>query len=253
MKSPSLISTLLFTGVVSIGWNLSPMLCAQTSPMDQTQASKTPDSTADKNSASTGTAQTGSPDKASTKDPTSLDKNPSAASTGSADKSATKDSGALSTTETEKQNAGGASKKLSDSDFVAKAAQGGMTEVELGKLAQEKGSSADVKQFGSHMDMDHSKANDELKALATKDNIPVPSALDEKHQAAVKHLSSLSGPAFDKAYVSMMVKDHEKTVALFKEEAASGQNADIKNFASSTLPTIESHLSDIKGIESKTK
>jgi len=231
------------------------MLCAQTSPMDQTQASKSSDSTADKNSAWTGTGQTGSPDKASTKDPTSLDKNPSTANTGSADKSATKDSGALST-ENDKRSrasAGGGSEKLTDKEFVAKAAEGGMTEVELGKLAQEKGSSADVKQFGSHMDADHSKANAELKAIAAKDGITLPTTLDEKHQATVKHLSSLSGPAFDKAYVNTMVKDHEKTVSLFKEEAASGQDADVKNFATSNLPTIENHLADIKGIENKLK
>ena len=103
------------------------------------------------------------------------------------------------------------------------------------------------------IDADHSKANDDLKAIAAKNGITVPTALDDKHQAAVKHLSTLSGPAFDKAYVNLMVKDHEKTVSLFKQEAASGQDAEVKNFAMSNLPTIENHLADIKGIENKLK
>jgi len=261
MKKSFLIHSMLFAGVTTVSLSVSPLLCAQNQASDNTdanltQGSKTSDSVADKHSASTGTAQTGSPGKASTKDPTSLDRNPSTADTDSANKSATKEPTTVTTID--KNDREGSIKpssphRVSDNEFVAKAAEGGMTEVELGKLAQEKGSSADVKQFGSHMVMDHSKANDDLKAIAAKDNITVPTTLDAKHQAEVNKLSALSGPAFDKAYVHAMVKNHETTAADFRAESTNGQNADVKNFASSTLPTIENHLTDVKNLESKIK
>ena len=126
-----------------------------------------------------------------------------------------------------------------------------MTEVELGKLAQQNGSSADVKQFGSHMVMDHSKANDELKALAAKKGITVPETLDAKHQAMVDRFNHLSGPAFDRAYVHAMVRDHEKDAAEFRAASNKAQDPDVKSFAGTTLKVIESHLSDIKSIQSK--
>jgi putative membrane protein len=257
MKTSSLLKSTLFAGAATVSLSVSPLLCAQNQPADNTnanltQGSKTTDSVADKNSASTGTAQTGSPDKASTKDPTTLDKNPSTANSDSANKSATKDPTTVATND-DKSVKPSSPHRVSDNEFVEKAAQGGMTEVELGKLAQEKASSADVKQFGSHMVMDHSKANDDLKAIAAKNNITIPTTLDAKHQAEVNRLSALSGPAFDKAYVHTMVKNHETTAADFKAESTNGENADVKNFAATTLPTIESHLADVENLESKVK
>ena len=103
------------------------------------------------------------------------------------------------------------------------AAQGGMTEVELGKLASEKGSSSEVKSFGAKMVTDHSAANDKLKSIADSKGIMVPSKLDSKHQAMVDKFQHLSGTAFDKAYVHAMVKDHEKTADSFRTESTSGR------------------------------
>ncbi len=128
-----------------------------------------------------------------------------------------------------------------------------MTEVELGKLAQQNGSSADVKQFGSHMVMDHSKANSELKAIAEQKGVDVPASLDPKHQAVVDRFQHLSGSAFDEAYVHTMVKDHEKDVAEFREESTQAEDPKLKTFAENTLQVIETHLSDIKSIQSKMK
>ncbi len=105
-----------------------------------------------------------------------------------------------------------------------KASQGGMTEVELGKLAESNGSSADVKQFGSHMVMDHGKANDQLMSLAQQKNLTVSSSLDVKHQATVYKFKHMSGPAFDKAYVNEMVKDHKMDASLFRQESTSAQD-----------------------------
>ena len=124
-----------------------------------------------------------------------------------------------------------------------------MTEVQLGRLASEKGGSSQVKDFGSRMVKDHSQANDELKGLADKKGIAVDSKLDARNQSQVDRLSKLSGPAFDKAYVTNQVRAHESTVKLFKEEAQSGQDPDLKAFASRTLPTLENHCSSIMDIQ----
>jgi putative membrane protein len=134
-------------------------------------------------------------------------------------------------------------RKVDDKKFVTDAALGGMAEVELGKLATQKASSDAVKQFGQKMVDDHSKANDQLKEIASKENISIPDSLDSKHQSRIEKLSKLSGPDFDKAYVKDQVKDHKKDVSEFKSEAESGSNPNIKQFASTTLPTLQQHLS----------
>ena len=134
------------------------------------------------------------------------------------------------------------SAKASDNAFVKEAAIGGMEEVELGNLAKQKASSNDVKQFGERMVTDHEKADDQLKQVAQQKSVTLPTALDAKHKATVDRLSKLSGDAFDKAYMKEMVSDHRQDVAAFKKESASGKDADVKQFASSTLPTLEDHL-----------
>lgn len=137
-----------------------------------------------------------------------------------------------------------------DTRFAKEAAIGGMTEVELGKLAASKGSSDKVKQFGQKMVDDHTKAADELKSVAAKNRMTLPTSLDAKHKAMVDKMSAMSGAAFDNAYVAMMVKDHDKDVMDFKNESENGSNADIKSFATKTLPTIQEHDRMIKEIKS---
>jgi putative membrane protein len=140
-----------------------------------------------------------------------------------------------------------------DKAFVMKAAQGGMTEVQLGQLAADKATAQDVKDFGSKMVVDHGKANDELKSIASSKGITISDKLDTKHQAMVDKQTGLSGAAFDKAYVATMVKGHKETDALFTKEASSGQDADLKAFAAKTDETVKMHLSMIQGIQSKMK
>jgi putative membrane protein len=135
-----------------------------------------------------------------------------------------------------------ASASSADQAFVRKAAMGGLAEVELGRLAQQKASSDEVKQFASRMVQDHSKSNDELKQVASAKGIEVPSALDMKHKNDYDRLNKLSGAEFDRAYMSHMVDDHRKDVADFKKEADSGRDADIKSFAAKTLPTLQEHM-----------
>jgi putative membrane protein len=140
--------------------------------------------------------------------------------------------------------------KSADARFAMKAAQGGMAEVQLGKLAAQKGSSADVKAFGQQMVDDHSKANDQLKTVASQENMTLPNSLDSKDQALYTKLQNLSGPDFDKTYVKAMVKDHEEDVKEFQKEADKGKDSGIKSFASQTLPVLQQHLSKIQSIQS---
>jgi putative membrane protein len=138
-----------------------------------------------------------------------------------------------------------------DSDFVMKAAQGGMEEVELGQLATSQAASADVKQFGQRMVTDHGKANDELKAVAQKSGETVPTDLSKKQQSDKARLAKLNGAEFDKAYMKMMVSDHKEDIAEFEKEAKSGKDADVKAFASKTLPTLKEHLSMAQDVEKR--
>ena len=145
----------------------------------------------------------------------------------------------------------GSGKMTSDHKFAMEAAMGGMMEVELGRLAAQKGASDEVRQFGQRMVDDHTKANEELMRVVSSKGMTPPAALDAKHQMEVQKLSALSGEKFDKEYVKMMVKDHKKDVAAFEKEANGGTDAELKAFASSTLPTLREHLQMIQRINDK--
>ena len=140
----------------------------------------------------------------------------------------------------------------SDRQFMDKAAQGGMAEVELGQLAQQNGQSQEVKDFGKRMVNDHSKANDQLKQLASQKGVALPTGLDAKDQATKDRLSKLQGAAFDKAYMKDMVMDHKKDVAEFKKESMSAHDPDLKTWAGQTLPTLQSHLQEAEKIAPST-
>lgn len=130
----------------------------------------------------------------------------------------------------------------SDRKFMEKAAQGGMAEVQLGKLATQKAESDQVKQFGQRMVDDHTKADQQLKQLASTKGVTLPTSLDKTSQHEYDKLSKLSGAQFDREYMDQMVSDHKKDISEFKSEAKKAKDADVKQFASSTLPTLEEHL-----------
>jgi len=140
-----------------------------------------------------------------------------------------------------------------DSRFATKAAAGGMAEVKLGELAQKNASSPDVKAFGKKMVDDHTKAGDKLKSIASKDSINLPTSIDAKDQAVYDKLSKLNGAEFDKAYMQDMVKDHKTDVAEFQKESNSGKSADLKSFATETLPTLQEHLKMAQDTAAKVK
>jgi putative membrane protein len=133
-------------------------------------------------------------------------------------------------------------KASADQTFVTKAARGGLAEVELGKLAVEKATNDQVKQFGQKMVDDHGKANDELKSLAQTKNITLPTEVTTKDKLLHERLSKLSGAAFDRAYMQAMLKDHREDVNEFRIESRSGSDPEVKQWAGKTLPTLEGHL-----------
>jgi len=124
--------------------------------------------------------------------------------------------------------------------FVKTAAQDGMTEVALGKLALSKSSNTDVKQFAQKMVQDHGQADQQLASLAQSKGLTVPTQLDAKHAAMVKALDAKSGAAFDSSYAAHMVKGHTKAVALF-QAASKSSDPDLAAFAQKTLPTLKEH------------
>ena len=140
-----------------------------------------------------------------------------------------------------------ATANLSDKDksFMKEAAKGGMMEVEMGKTAQQKGKSADVKKIGSTMVADHTKANNELMAIAKKKGVDLSKEKPAKH--------SMGDANFDKDYIDMMVKDHEKDLAAFQAEAKDGTDADVKAFANKTSKVIKKHLDMVKAAQAKMK
>jgi len=141
-----------------------------------------------------------------------------------------------------------AADKNPDASFFKNAAEGGMAEVELGKLAQDKSTLPAVKDFGAMMVTDHSAANDKLKALADSKNVELPTSPSMMQKATKTKLEILSGSTFDKSYVKGMIKDHQDDIKEFQKEATSGKDPDARAFAKATLPTLKTHLKKIQAI-----
>jgi len=138
-----------------------------------------------------------------------------------------------------------------DKDFMKEAAIGNMAEIQLGQMAQQKASSAEVKSFGERMIKDHSSADDKLKSIAQSQHISLPTALDPKHKNEASALSRLSGMQFDKEYMKLMVQEHTKDVAKFQKESSEAHDDTVKQFAAGTLPVLQSHLNEAKQVEEK--
>jgi putative membrane protein len=133
--------------------------------------------------------------------------------------------------------------------FAAEATIGGGAEVEFGQLAEQKGGSAAVKDFARQMVADHGKANQQLAQLAQTANIPLPRGPDEEHRAMRNQLEKLSGTDFDLAYIRAQVGDHQKTAQLLEWEIGSGQDPQIKAFASQILPVVLRHLEMARAVQ----
>jgi putative membrane protein len=138
-----------------------------------------------------------------------------------------------------------------EQNFAKEAAAGGMMEVQLGNIAQKNSSTKAIQDFGKMMVDDHSKINDNLKDLASKKNVALPSAVTDKQQKDIDKLSKETGTEFDKDYVSMMINDHKDDIAAFKKAGDKMTDPDFKDFVIKTLPTLQKHLDAIQSIKKK--
>jgi putative membrane protein len=136
-------------------------------------------------------------------------------------------------------------------DFAKEAAAGGLMEVELGNIAVKNSSTQQIKDFGKMMVDDHSKANDQLKALASVKNIDLPTMVTSDQQKKIDKLSKETGADFDRDYVKMMVDDHKEDIDHFKDALDKAKDADVKSFISNTLPVLQKHLDAIQAIDKK--
>ncbi|MDB5018382.1 MAG: hypothetical protein JWQ84_3214 [Mucilaginibacter sp.] len=166
---------------------------------------------------------------------------------------AAKDTTKTAATDTSKSATSGAGVDKDDAKFAVEAANGGMAEVELGTLAQQKASNQKVKDFGAMMVTDHTKANNEMIALAKTKNITLPTAISSDEQKTKDDLSKKSAGDFDKAYVSNMIDDHKKDIKAFEDASKNCKDPDLKAFAVKTLPTLKMHLDAIQKIHDSMK
>lgn len=136
-----------------------------------------------------------------------------------------------------------------DSEFAVAAANSGMTEVEMSKLAATNASSPAVKDYAAMLVTDHTATNEELKNAAMQKNISLPSAISDDMQKDVNDLAEKNGNDFDKAYINRMIDDHQKDINLFEKEANNGNDADLKMWAGNKVPVLQSHLDKAKEIK----
>lgn len=139
-------------------------------------------------------------------------------------------------------------------EFVTEAASGGMMEVELGRIAQEKATNQDVKDFAAMMVKDHSAANEKLKSLAQTRNIQLPTTMSEDHQEHVTKFRDMAkGNDFDKEYVDLMVEDHEEDISKFEDARENVKDPELKQWVEGTLPTLRHHKERIDQIKENIK
>ena len=129
-----------------------------------------------------------------------------------------------------------------DRTFVMQAGQLSMMEVELGRLAVQRGSSAGVKQYGQEMVEDHTRANQELMQLAMQKKVQLPTEMSTQNTALIDRLSGLSGKSFDAAYKQAMIDSHNQAIALFQAQSQQGQDPQLKAWATQKLPKLQAHL-----------
>lgn len=143
--------------------------------------------------------------------------------------------------------------KEDNSDFLVKAASGGMMEVALGKMAQQNAQSQRVKNFGAMMVKDHTTASDEIKTLAVKKNITLPAIMGEENQKHVDEMKEKSGAEFDKMYMELMVEDHNEDIRLFESASDDENDSDVQAFSKNTLIVLQMHLDSARAINEAVK
>jgi putative membrane protein len=136
-----------------------------------------------------------------------------------------------------------------DRKFIEDAAEGGMMEVQVGQLAQGKASDPNVKNFGETLVKDHTKANNELVQLANSKHVELPASPSHGERRDIEKMGKLSGKDFDKKFVAMGVKDHEKDIKKFEKASGKVKDPDLKAWIDKTLPTLREHLAMAQKLE----
>ena len=143
-------------------------------------------------------------------------------------------------------------KAVTPESFASQAAIIGKAEIELGQIALKNSQDEGVREYAQRMVKDHGAADKKLKAIAAKENLQLPQSLDAEHESLKMKLQSLKGADFDRAYLSAMAKGHDKAVALFESVSQQPQmSGDLKQFAASTLPTLEEHKEMARSLHEK--
>jgi len=238
--------------MIAMAAALALTACNRGNQPDQTGQADTSSTTAA--NSSTTTAPSG----------TSTTTAPSAGTAGSGDTSSsttagTSTSGTGSPSDTGAANTSGTSAAQStaplaaaDAEFVSKAAEGGLFEVEVAKLAADKATDPAVKSFAQMLVDDHTAANDKLKQIASSHSVPLPASLSADKKKEIDQLSKLSGAKFDRQFVQMVgIKDHHHDIADFEKASKSAKSDDVKSFAESSLPTLKKHLDAAQKLPAK--
>jgi putative membrane protein len=139
-----------------------------------------------------------------------------------------------------------------DAQFLVNAAENNLEQIQLGQLAQQKGSTTQVKELGKTMEDAHTKSQNDLTALAKSKMITIPNSPIDDAQDAYKDLNEKTGDDFDEAYADMMVSKHEDAIEVFEEASTDSYDADIKNWATATLPVLRTHLNHSIECQKKT-
>ena len=138
-----------------------------------------------------------------------------------------------------------------EQDFLTKAAQGGLMEVELGRAAAERSQSDGLKELGRMLIEDHRAANKELMRLAVIKDVPLPTEPSEEQRAAINRIWDLKGGSFDREFLSHAQQHHQKDIQEFQRMASEAQDPQIRTFASNTLPTLQKHAERMQELMSK--
>lgn len=242
---------IVLTIALAVGSSIS---MAQSSGSDQSGAGQSGSSSSGSMSGSTsGQSTSGSSDQGGMSGQSGSTSGSGQSGSSSGSMSGQSDQGGMSGSGQSASGRQGSQLSRQDANFVSKAAQSGLLEVQLGQLAQQKGSSEQVKQFGQQMVQDHEKANQQLMSIAQQVGATAPATLDRKHQRMIDKLSKLEGQEFDREFMQQQVKIHQQNVQDFQKQAENGQDPNLKSYAQQTLPALQHHLQMAQSAASQNK
>ena len=138
-----------------------------------------------------------------------------------------------------------------EQDFMMKATQAHLSDMDMARLAMQKSENSDVRDFANMIQRDHTNAVEDLTDLMKDKNVSQPSTLTPEAKLDIEKMTGLSGAEFDREFVNMMVSDHQKAVEMFRDIASIAQNPDIKKYAEDLLPKLEMHLEKAQKLQSK--